>query len=79
MFWRIPKYCNFIKKDTLAQVFSCEICEISNNTLSTEHPRKTASEYSKATKTDSFTNFVPFFYKGIRKEVSCEKDFIKIS
>ena len=22
--------CNFIKKETLAQVFSCEICEISN-------------------------------------------------
>ena len=23
--------CNFIKKETLAQVFSCEICEISKN------------------------------------------------
>ena len=23
--------CNFIKKDTLAQVFSCEFCEISKN------------------------------------------------
>ena len=29
--------CNFIKKETLAQVFSCEFCEISKNTLSTEH------------------------------------------
>ena len=26
--------CNFIKKQTLAQVFSCEFCEISNNTFS---------------------------------------------
>ena len=23
-----PKACNFIKKETLAQVFSCEFCEI---------------------------------------------------
>ena len=29
--------CNFIKKDTLAQVFSCEFCKISKNTLFTEH------------------------------------------
>ena len=26
--------CNFIKKETLAQVFSCEFCEISENTFS---------------------------------------------
>ena len=25
--------CNFIKKDTLAQVFSCESCQISKNTF----------------------------------------------
>ena len=29
--------CNFIKKETLAQVFSCEFCEISKNTLFPEH------------------------------------------
>ena len=29
------------KKETLAQVFSCEFCEISNNTLFTEHLRTT--------------------------------------
>ena len=30
---RIPriKACNFIKKETLAQVFSCEFCKISKN------------------------------------------------
>ena len=32
-----PMACNFIKKKTLAQVFSCEICEISKNTFFTEH------------------------------------------
>ena len=35
--------CNFIKKETLAQVFSCEFCEISKNTFFTEHLRETAS------------------------------------
>ena len=34
---------NFIKKETLAQVFSCEFCEIFKNTYFTEHLRMTAS------------------------------------
>ena len=34
---------NFIKKESLAQVFSCEFCEISKNTFFTEHLRTTAS------------------------------------
>ena len=37
------KACNFIKKGTLPQVFSCEFCEISKNTFFTEHLRATAS------------------------------------
>ena len=36
--------CNFIKKESLAQVFSYEFCEISKNTF-TEHLWATASEY----------------------------------
>ena len=32
-----PQACNFIKKETLAQVFSCEFCEIFKNTFFTEH------------------------------------------
>ena len=28
-----PEACNFTKKETLAQVFPCEFCEISNNTF----------------------------------------------
>ena len=35
---------NFIKKETLAQVFSCEFSEISKNTFFTEQIRATASE-----------------------------------
>ena len=37
------KACNFIKKETLAQVFSCEYCEISKNNFLTEHVWATAS------------------------------------
>ena len=42
VFWKISqnsqentcaKVCNFIKKETLTQVFSCEICEIFKNTF----------------------------------------------
>ena len=37
---------NFIKKETLADVFSCEFCDISKNTFFTEHRRATASRKS---------------------------------
>ena len=33
----MPQACNFIKKETPAQVFSCEFCKISKNTFSIEH------------------------------------------
>ena len=36
--------CNLIKKETLAQLFSCEFCKISKNTFYTEHLRATGSE-----------------------------------
>ena len=35
---------NFIKKEALAHVFSCEFCEISENTFFAEHLQATASE-----------------------------------
>ena len=38
--------CRFIKKQTLAQVLSCEFCEISKNTFSTEHLPATASGFN---------------------------------
>ena len=39
-----PKACNFIKIETLAQVFSYEFCEISKNTFSYRTPPVAASE-----------------------------------
>ena len=37
----------FIKKETTAQVFSCELCEISKNTFFIEHLCTTGSILSK--------------------------------
>ena len=37
-----PEDCNYIKKETLTQVLSCEFCEISKDTCLTEHPLATA-------------------------------------
>ena len=39
---------NFIKKETLAQGFFCEFCEISKNIFFTEHLWTTASRYLTA-------------------------------
>ena len=41
--------CNFIKKEILAQVFSCGFCEISKNTFFYRIPPVAASEYIKLT------------------------------
>ena len=39
--------CVFFNKETLAQVFSCEFCEISKNTFSYRTPLVAASEKLK--------------------------------
>ena len=40
----IPEACNFIKKETLAQVFSWEFCKISKNTFFYRTPPVAASK-----------------------------------
>ena len=40
--------CNFIKKETLTQVFSCEFCEISKSTFFQRTPLVTASVNSES-------------------------------
>ena len=37
--------CHFIKKETVAQMFSCEFCEIFKNTFFTEHLWTTLSRF----------------------------------
>ena len=39
----LPKACNFIKKESPAQLFSCEFCEIPKKTYFIEHLLTTAS------------------------------------
>ena len=41
------KTCNFIKKESLAQVFSCEFCEISKNIFCYRTPPVAAPIYKK--------------------------------
>ena len=53
--WPATEACNFIKKETLAQVFSCELCEISKNTYFTEHLWATAAVYHKKFITENFS------------------------
>ena len=36
--------CNFVEKEALAQVFSCDFCEVFKNTFFTEHLWTTATE-----------------------------------
>ena len=42
-FFVCAKACNYIKKETLAQVFSCEFCEISRNIFFYRTPSVAAS------------------------------------
>ena len=43
IFFKVCHACNFIKKAILAQVFSCEFCEISKNTFFYRTPPVSAS------------------------------------
>ena len=42
---KLQEVCNFIKKETLAQVFFSEFCEIFKNIFFIEHLLVTASDY----------------------------------
>ena len=61
-----------LKKETLAQVFSCEFCEISKNAFSTEHPRTNASDNTLAilisTKKIHFQSQHYNYYKILRQD-----------
>ena len=45
-YYEWPKASNFIKKETLAQAFSCEFCKISKNTFSHRTTPMAASLYT---------------------------------
>ena len=54
----LTEVCNFIKKETLAQVFSCEFFEISKNTFFTEHLWATEHLFLKSTSGSCFSGFI---------------------
>ena len=59
--------CNFIKKETLALVFSCKFSEITKNTSSTEHLRKSASEtvVNLGSKNESVRSEIVVFFVSV--------------
>ena len=59
------KSCRFqsLKTETLAQVFSCEFCEVSKNTFFTEHPWSTASVIMRRQNTSLQSAFLIKFYE----------------
>ena len=68
--------CNFIKKESLAQVFSCEFCEISKSTFFTEHLRTTASSAHIASLPSEVYNHASFFMWICFKKSSTKKSAI---
>ena len=59
---RWKKACNFIKKETPTQLFSCEFCYILKNTFLTEYLRMNSSDHrwcdiKKAENTDARVSF----------------------
>ena len=55
-----PQACNFIKSETLAQVFSCEFCEISKITFFYRTPLVAACLHSF--RAPAFINFLKLRY-----------------
>ena len=78
-----PKACNFIKKETLVQVFPCEFCKISKNFFSYRTPPVAASARKHLIQRLPFNEnileliMVLFMNKEIRKKCFFEKDKIK--
>ena len=70
--WRCrPKACNFSKKETLAQVFVCEFCEIFKNTFFTKHLWTTASESGKTDQISHRQLIFPLAFLALARIVNC--------
>ena len=48
VFFLLKEACDFIKKQTLTQVFSCEFCKNFKNIVFTEHLQVTTSVFTNA-------------------------------
>ena len=64
----LRNFAKFTKNETLPQVFSCEFCEISKNTFSTEHLLATASLTPlRKRKMQYFSNLYPKLINSYEK------------
>ena len=70
--------CNFIKKETLAQVFPCELCEISKNTFSYITPPVAASDFCNVSFPLDATTSVKYQYKLLATILFFHKHIIKL-
>ena len=75
---KLQAYNNLIKKESLTQVSSCEICEIFKKTFFIEHLRTTASivpwdEYDRKRKIASNNNSIPGKYCKTLKQKGMKK------
>ena len=77
--------CNFIKNQSLAEVFSCELCEISKNTVFTEHFRTTNStnsdtcfEFRKKCEESAIRSINKADVRLDRKERTCLKVLLQL-
>ena len=70
----MPWACKYINKETLAQVFSCEFCEIFKNTFFTGHLRATACKFLWSSDT-AWLHTVP----AINERVKTHSSLTKIS
>ena len=71
--------CNFIKRETLTQVFSFEFCEISKNTFFIEALRATASELNYYFIMSNVTNFHKYYRGEVTREEKIMNHYIKFS
>ena len=65
--------CNFIKKETLAQVFSCKFCEIIKNTFLKREPPLAAEAIMSEQEITNFDYFWEWICKNSLPEVFSRK------
>ena len=69
--------CNFIKEETLAQMFSCEFFETSKNTFFTKHFRTTVSLSNRKT-LDLYTHCKKLRHQNHKIFPSCKNQLIDL-
>ena len=76
-----PEVCNFIKKETLAQVFPCESCDISKTTFFIEHLWWLLLKIVKEKHSSKYPSVLPQFicYPFFCKNIQLEKGHLMFS